>query len=503
MGKKYYEGLTQNRKNFVEQISYLIVNELTDVGKIEEYNSDEVTNTLAIDSTFGMGKTYFSKGLSYYLKSEALKNSDLKNLEVIDYNAWESDFFQDPMKTILYKILSSVDNGAKVEVELGEAGKKLLKIGGESIESVEKLTKIPIFKTLNVLKNANKIDSLEDYKEYLNLMEKTKKVLEGESIFLNEEYTPKVIIIDELDRCKPNFSIEVLEAVKHFFNVRGLFFVFLINKEQLTKSAENLFGDFGNKESYFQKFFDLEFKLPELDFNEYVEKEYENYTKSSSYMIEVGGRDEVDITILSEELFLHFYKNLEHILDGSVREFKKKFSKYKMLMKTLNTKEREDFTLLLTLTLFYLNKEFSKEKFTIYIEKVRKRFEKESIQGWSSDIYYGKQIEMFDKGLLKLGIDGWYYQIYFRLMENHVFSSDSYRKNLRKIGFFSLGDNVTKQKKEVKISGRGIKNLKYYHNDVNIVAPLNIKGSVDTGNEALLDWCEKKYSFLEALYVHE
>lgn len=503
MEKKYYEGLTQNRKNFVEQVSYLIVNELTEVEKLEEYDSDEVTNTLAIDSRFGMGKTYFSKGLGYYLKNEVTKNSGLKNLEVINYNAWESDFFQDPMKTILYKILSSIDNGSKAEVTLGKAGKKILETCGETFDEV---TKIPLFKISSILKNADKIDSLEGYEEYLNLINQTKKVLEGKSIFFNGEYNPKVIIIDELDRCKPNFSIEVLEAVKHFFNIRGLFFVFLINKEQLTKSAENLFGDFGNKESYFQKFFDLEFKLPELDFDEYIEKEYAGCIDTSIYLREVEDGYEIDSYTFSEALFLYLYKNLEHLLDGSVREFKKRFSKFKMLIKTLNSKEREDLTLHLTLTLYYLNKEFCEEEFVTYIGKVRERFEGEKSGGWDSPIYYGKQIEIFDAGFLRVEIDKWYHQIYFRLMEDFEFTvRDRYSGELsRKIGLFPLEVGVEKTEKIVETSNGKIKNLKYYFDaNANIAVSLNIEGSIQSGSKSLLEWCEKKYSFLEALYMHK
>lgn len=503
MEKEFYNGLTQNRKNFVEQISYLIVNELNNMKEIGGYNGDETVNTLAIDAGFGMGKTYFSKGLRYYLKNEASKGSNLKSLDVIEYNAWESDFFQDPMKTILYRILSSVDNDAKVEMELGKTARKVFETCSEAVDSA---LKVSIFKVLNVLKNADKIDSLEEYQEYLNLIKVTKEVLEEKAILFGKSYRPKVIIIDELDRCKPNFAIEVLEAVKHFFNIRGLFFVFLVNRDQLTNSAENLFGNFCGQESYFQKFFDLEFKLPELDFQEYIEKEYARHREKSSYLKEVDDGYEVDIAVFSEALFLHFYKNLEHLLNGSVREFKKKFSKFKMLMKTLRSKEKEDFTLLITLTLFYLNKEFSRKEFSNYIENVRKCFEKESSQGWDSHIYYGKQINMFDEGVLTLEIDKWYRQIYFRLMENYTFTArNEYMiEYTRKVGVYPVTEKMKGQGTEVGFLVGKSKNLKYYHdNNINIAVCLDVKGSDQNGSLDLAEWCEKKYTFLEALYEHE
>ncbi|GLI55860.1 hypothetical protein PM10SUCC1_13740 [Propionigenium maris DSM 9537] len=502
MEKKYYEGLTQNRKNFVEQISYLIINQLTDARDFEEYDVDETINTLAINSTFGMGKSFFAKGLKHYIENEALKNSYLENIQVIDYNAWENDFFQEPMKTILYRILSGVSNGAKTEIELTESLEKILNTCGETVGDI---AQIPLFKILKILKNSDKIDSMEEYTDYLELIEKTKKVLEDNSILFDNKYTPKVIIIDELDRCRPDFSIEVLECVKHFFNIRGLFFVFLINKEQLTKSAENLFGSFGSKESYFQKFFDLEFELPKLEFNEYLEIEYKGHIDKSKYLLIVENEYEVDINVFSEALFLHFYKNLEHLLDSSVREFKKKFSKFKMLIKTLNSREREDLTMLLTLVLYYINKEFSKERFVEFIKKVRECFEENSSLGWDSPVYYGKQIELF-KGIINLRVDKWYYQVFFRCIENFNFNTrDDYGRAYEgRIKLISLNDQNIAYKESVKIGEMSLMNFDYYIDErANIGIPLNISPSYKGGNEPLIEWCEKKYSFLEALYISE
>ncbi|MEZ4628433.1 MAG: P-loop NTPase fold protein [Eubacteriales bacterium] len=35
-----------------------------------------------------------------------------------------------------------------------------------------------------------------------------------------------LIIIDELDRCRPTFAIQTLELIKHLFAVKGLIFIF-------------------------------------------------------------------------------------------------------------------------------------------------------------------------------------------------------------------------------------------------------------------------------------
>lgn len=76
----------------------------------------------------------------------------------------------------------------------------------------------------------------------------------------NECAKPLVFIIDELDRCRPTFALELMERVKHLFQVPGITFVFGANKKSLMASVRSGYGD--QEDEYLQKFFDLEFKLP-------------------------------------------------------------------------------------------------------------------------------------------------------------------------------------------------------------------------------------------------
>ena len=69
-----------------------------------------------------------------------------------------------------------------------------------------------------------------------------------------------VFIIDELDRCRPTFAIEVLEKVKHIFDVPNVVFVFGINRDELCSSLRSVYGDI-DASVYLRKFFDMEFNL--------------------------------------------------------------------------------------------------------------------------------------------------------------------------------------------------------------------------------------------------
>ncbi len=77
-----------------------------------------------------------------------------------------------------------------------------------------------------------------------------------------KEPKPLVIFIDELDRCRPSYAIELMETVKHLFSVEGIVFVLGIDMQQLGKSASVLYGQAMNTEGYFRRLIDYEFALP-------------------------------------------------------------------------------------------------------------------------------------------------------------------------------------------------------------------------------------------------
>ena len=86
---------------------------------------------------------------------------------------------------------------------------------------------------------------------------------------------PIVFIIDELDRCRPTFAIELLERVKHIFNqVPGIIFVFGLNRTELTKSVQSVYGDI-DADIYLRRFFDHRFTLPTPGIEEYSKSLFE------------------------------------------------------------------------------------------------------------------------------------------------------------------------------------------------------------------------------------
>ena len=86
-------------------------------------------------------------------------------------------------------------------------------------------------------------EKIKDYeiskKSIVNLKSELKKFVE--SLDTKEECPlPFVFFIDELDRCKPDFAIELLERAKHLFNIPGILFVLALDRNQLEQSVKKV-----------------------------------------------------------------------------------------------------------------------------------------------------------------------------------------------------------------------------------------------------------------------
>ena len=76
---------------------------------------------------------------------------------------------------------------------------------------------------------------------------------------------PLVVMIDELDRGRPSYAVELLEVAKHLFSVDQIVFVLAVNRSELAHSIKALYGDGFDVKGYMRRFFDVDFRLPDPD----------------------------------------------------------------------------------------------------------------------------------------------------------------------------------------------------------------------------------------------
>jgi hypothetical protein len=219
---------------------------------------------LAINNEWGTGKTTFVK-----MWQQQLNNNGFKTLY---FNAWENDLENGALTALMSEFSTLQNSSTKILF------KKVIAQGAILTKSaIPILLKAAFSKYLDkdvlkelfngIAEGAN--DLLQSQiKEYTS----KKKGLKDFKFSL-EEFVKKcsldkpiVFIIDELDRCRPDYAVDVLEKVKHFFNVPGIVFVLSIDKVQLGNAIRGVYGsDRMNADEYLRRFIDLEYTIPEPD----------------------------------------------------------------------------------------------------------------------------------------------------------------------------------------------------------------------------------------------
>ncbi|WP_421295629.1 KAP family P-loop NTPase fold protein [Aeromonas sp. 604534] len=83
---------------------------------------------------------------------------------------------------------------------------------------------------------------------------------------------PAFILIDELDRCRPSYAVEMLETIKHIFDIPGVVFVLATDTEQLQHAIKVIYGDGFDAESYLGRFFHRRFTLGSISRREFIQQ---------------------------------------------------------------------------------------------------------------------------------------------------------------------------------------------------------------------------------------
>lgn len=254
-------------------------------------------NVLAIDSSWGTGKTTFINMWIDMLKNTNEFNSEF---ETMYFNAWENDYIKDSLISLLTEINNQIKDKEGKTNSFLEKTKPYAKIGSEII--LKYLTKgvIDNFK----IDNASIENGLTELSEQIgkykineivaakNSRIAFKKNLKEFQSFINKKV---IIFVDELDRCKPTYAIQLLETIKHIFNLDNYIFVISLDKEQLSYSIKTLYGQEMDSEGYLRRFFDLEYHLPFNPTNKYIMKKNSSLPKNPNIIY---------LTTLIEQIFL-------------------------------------------------------------------------------------------------------------------------------------------------------------------------------------------------------
>lgn len=205
---------------------------------------------ISLHGRWGTGKTFLLRRWQKQLENEGY--------QCVYFNAWEDDFCDDPFTAMIGQLSGILNEGRfKESVEkIKEAARPLLV--HSSIGVLNKFTGV----NLNAVRDELGGSALKEYTNQRRHKDELKtRLTEFASDVRCQTGHPLVFVIDELDRCRPTFTIELLERVKHIFDVPNVVFVFGINKDELCASIRSIYGNI-NADIYARRFFDMEFVLP-------------------------------------------------------------------------------------------------------------------------------------------------------------------------------------------------------------------------------------------------
>lgn len=228
---------------------------------IKLLRSDIDISPMVIDGSWGTGKTEFCHKFINLMKEDETHS-------IIYIDAFKADHVNEPLMTVLAEIIKTLPEDSRRESFI----KKILPAVRFGIKALAKAG-------VSHLLRQDFADVAEDFTDEIE--EATDKAIDATAELILKEHveaeknlktlqaalteiasnSPIVIFIDELDRCRPSFAIDMLEIIKHTFDVENVSFVLITNTQQLKASINHCYGQAVDAQRYLDKFIKFRFEL--------------------------------------------------------------------------------------------------------------------------------------------------------------------------------------------------------------------------------------------------
>jgi len=278
--EEYFPADKLDRARYATFLSRLLAQEGFDESRPDE--EQKKNYVLNLNAEWGAGKTYFLKRWSQEL---------IVNYPVVYIDAWQQDYSDDPFLTVIAGIIKQLQRQAKFNITIPKSAVSMFKAVAPAIAQglTKKISGIDLDELHTLLfsdeeieddqkQNSNKLTGsdfspavkalaqnlIKDHEAKNKSIEVIKSKLadwvckfeeqEGKSL-------PIFIFIDELDRCRPSYAVEMLETIKHIFDVKGIVFVVATDTEQLQHTIKSIYGEGFDAKVYLGRFFNSRYSL--------------------------------------------------------------------------------------------------------------------------------------------------------------------------------------------------------------------------------------------------
>jgi len=294
--------------------------------------------TLNINAEWGYGKTYFLQQLANKCAADGHP--------VVYFDAWKNDYTKEPLLAFMSELNGQLDEYLdKREQKAKNILKKIAEFSlpiifsiiakrftGYSVDQLNEL--LSEDKELDKEKTEDKVSSLVSNMTKITLeehfrtknsindfKENMKNLLKKIESYKNKKL-PLFILIDELDRCRPNYAIELLENIKHLFDIEGVYFIIATDSRQLSHSINAVYGVNFASEKYLKRFFDLEYTLKTpngYDFAYYLFEQYNLLNHDKLFVpFSSEGYAQKNLNVVAFDLMAQFFKLVPRDMEQTV-----------------------------------------------------------------------------------------------------------------------------------------------------------------------------------------
>lgn len=256
---------------------------------------------LCIDAPWGEGKTTFAR----------MWIADLKNrgTQCIYFDAYEHDYSDDPFIPFCGEIIAlagkAFESSDAIQALKEDFRSKAKRLGGKllctgtrigvkaltlgilrdsDIDALDSL-RADLADTSSIAASAAVGKAIEEYATAKSALDEFRERLAklAEAVRAAQGF-PLVVIVDELDRCRPDFALALIERIKHLFSTENVSFLLLANMGQLQNYVKTIYGRDVDATNYLLKFFTLSADLPrnrgdthDNDYSKYVQRLTKHY----------------------------------------------------------------------------------------------------------------------------------------------------------------------------------------------------------------------------------
>lgn len=325
---------------------------------------------LNLDGDWGSGKTVFCQQLNYLIQEGDVEqkniifeeeNTNISELyKTIYFDAWMNDIYKEPMQALLSELLVKFSKDITTDKEI----KRII------MDLTIPMAKTSLFQGVsNLLTNVSggTINLGELNEAYTKLLEESDGSSLIKSIISVDEKRDKIhslikdirgekkllIIIDELDRCKPSFAVEFLELIKHFFDEENTIFLIATNKRELSHTIRKYYGEKFNGYRYLSRFFDMELTLPLISITDYINHKFSSIFPQDDLLVSIDHtikhlelqlRDINRLSIPFQIFNNQFFRSLNRGQENNISTKAEVFVPYMVALKIIDGQLYSEFT---------------------------------------------------------------------------------------------------------------------------------------------------------------